>query len=255
MRYKLSLVMDVLFKLFVVVALIGFGYTIKEQQKINHDLIKTQMNTIVTITKLHPIQSEQQKKLVGNMIKDIQVSIKDTKPIGYNFDIPIQKFEAPKQKKPAAINSETNLKTDVNLSVDDMNKIIAYWDKYVNGGTPFKNKGDIFIKASKETGLDPVYILAHAAWESAWGNSSLARNKHNYFGIAAYDRDPYANAYVMGDDIDKGIIQGAKWIKSNYYNKGYTSLEKMISIGNYASASSQWIRGILSIMRTSYAVI
>ena len=83
----------------------------------------------------------------------------------------------------------------------DMNKIINHWDKYVSGGTSFKNKGAVFIQASKETGLDPVYILAHAAWESSWGNSSLAKNKHNYFGIAAYDHDPYNSAYVMGDTI------------------------------------------------------
>lgn len=147
-----------------------------------------------------------------------------------------------------------NLKIQTHLNSDDMNKIIDYWDKHISGGTAFKGKGDVFIEASRKSGLDPVYILSHAAWESKWGKSELAITKANYFGIAAYDFNPYSSAYVMGDSMEDGIINGAMWIKRNYYDHGYTNLNAMIQYGNYAS-DQNWSEGISNIMRISYDIL
>lgn len=147
-----------------------------------------------------------------------------------------------------------NLKVQTHLNEADMNKIIDYWDQHISGGTAFKGKGAIFIEASKRSGLDPVYILSHAAWESKWGKSDLAVNKANYFGIAAYDFNPYDSAYHMGDSMEDGIINGAVWIKRNYYDNGYINLNAMIQYGNYAS-DSKWSDGIANIMRISYDIL
>lgn len=147
-----------------------------------------------------------------------------------------------------------NLKASTHLTVDDMNKIIDYWDKHISGGTAFKGQGHVFIEASKQSGLDPVYILSHAAWESKWGKSDLAVNKGNYFGIAAYDFNPYDCAYHMGNSLEDGIVNGAVWIKRNYYDHGYTNLNSMIQYGNYAS-DQKWSEGISNIMRISYEIL
>ena len=174
--------------------------------------------------------------------------------VNYKFNIPQPSLKT--KRDPAEINSDSNLSSNLTyVTEQDMDEIINYWDRYVKGGTPFKGKGRIFIEASKESGLDPVYILAHAAWESGWGKSTIAEEKHNYFGIAAFDRDPYGYAYHMGDSLDSGIIKGAKWIKENYYDRGYTNLHTMIEMGNYASDNINWINGIVSIMKTSYSII
>lgn len=147
-----------------------------------------------------------------------------------------------------------NLKVQTHLDENDMNKIIDYWDSHIQGGTTFKGKGALFIEASRQSGLDPVYILSHAAWESKWGKSELAINKANYFGIAAYDFNPYSSAYVMGTSMESGIINGAIWIKRNYYDNGYTNLNSMIQYGNYAS-DQNWPEGISNIMRISYDIL
>lgn len=156
------------------------------------------------------------------------------------------------------INVYTDLSVMTTITADEMNEIIDYWAKLRNGNMPFSGKGQIFIDAAKESGLDPVYILAHAAFESAWGTSYYAANHHNYFGIGAFDSNPN-NAINYGNDgMANGIIQGAKWIADNYYSAGQTSLYTMrysqSGSHNYCS-STTWGDNIASIMRTSYQII
>lgn len=155
------------------------------------------------------------------------------------------------------INLYTDLSPMIEVDVDDMNYIIDYWDTQTDDGTPFKGQGQIFIDAAKESGLDPVYILAHAALETGWGNSKIATTKYNYFGIAAYDHDPYYSSYEMGTDLRSGIISGAKWISENYYKNGQTSLYTMrYNNGEHEYCTSNtWADSILSIIRTSYRIL
>ena len=88
------------------------------------------------------------------------------------------------------------------------------------------NSGKYFIKASNESGLDPRYLVAHAASESGWGTSDICRDKFNFFGISAFDASPYASASKWGG-VEQGIVQGAVWISRNYYAKGQTTLYTM----------------------------
>lgn len=214
---------------------------------------------------------ETKKEL--DILRDLQIYslrsifIKDPEPIDYpamenyllslQIDkdriIPVPRIDTRPRKK-YNISSYTDLAHTTRITSQDMNAIINYWETNYVGTTPFSGKGEVFIRAAEESGLDPVYLLAHAALESAWGNSYLGRTRHNYFGIAAFDSNPSA-AYHMGDSVDSGIIEGAKWIKANFYNHGCTNLQLMIDIGNYASAKSHWINGILHIMSKSYSII
>lgn len=141
----------------------------------------------------------------------------------------------------------------VYVTEDDMNIIISHFDP--NGTSPFYGQGRIFIEASKQSGLDPIYIFAHASWESDYGRSYLANDRGNYFGINAVDINPDA-ASNMGSNVEAGIINGAVWISNNYYKNGQTTLHSMIyGAKKYASAEDKWINGISSIMRESYSVL
>lgn len=89
--------------------------------------------------------------------------------------------------------------------------------------------GSAIVRAAKESGLDPRYILAHAAVETGWGNSDLAE-KGNMYGIGAYDSNPInsdSTKKYAHSNMDIGLIEGAKWIKNNYYNKGQTTVFTM----------------------------
>lgn len=146
--------------------------------------------------------------------------------------------------------SDISLNKD--LSVADMDRIIDGWDGHVRNGTRFKGHGAAFVEASKRTGLNPIIILAHAASESQWGNSDIAREKNNFFGINCVDSNPDAG-YVMGDDIDSGIINGAIWVQKNFYNNGYTTLQAMLD-ANYATDRA-WARNIVNIANSSVRIL
>jgi flagellar protein FlgJ len=49
--------------------------------------------------------------------------------------------------------------------------------------------------------LNPTVILAQAAIESGWGESTLAREHNNFFGITAYSKP---NAYWPGEGVQLG---------------------------------------------------
>ena len=160
--------------------------------------------------------------------------------------------EAVKALKESGIHPNTDIGANSKITTADMNRVIDYYDKHVRGGTPFKNRGEVFIKASRVTGLNPIYLFAHAACESSYGNSYLAKTRKNYFGINAVDSDP-GRASHMGDDIEEGIVSGAVWIKQNYYDNGYTTLSSMKNAG-YAS-DPNWARNISSVANTAISVL
>lgn len=133
--------------------------------------------------------------------------------------------------------------TDGKLTAEDLNKWI---DSRAPKNSLMRGMGEAFFKAGQESGLDPRYLVAHAAQETGWGTSNILKSKNNWFGIGAFDNSPFSSAKSF-EGREKGIIEGAKWISENYYNKGNTTLSKMKQAG-YAT-DPQWANRISSIMK------
>lgn len=64
-------------------------------------------------------------------------------------------------------------------------------NSYFNG-TALAGLGPAFVGAGRQYGVNPLYLVAHAIEESAFGASELAQTRNNLFGIAAYDSNPGA---------------------------------------------------------------
>lgn len=129
------------------------------------------------------------------------------------------------------------------------------WVRATSPGSPFNGQGNVFIQAQKESGLDARYILAHAALESAWGKSNIAKKYNNYFGIGAFDSNPDNASKFSNKALASGIINGAKWIAKNYYNSQYKqkTLYKMRfnnGVHQYAT-DPNWHTKIANIMKRS----
>ena len=111
----------------------------------------------------------------------------------------------------------------------------AYITKQGHIPTQYFN-GTELLKASSASGMDPRYLLIHAALESGWGTSTLAK-AGNLFGIGAFDSNP-----MNGMNYTGGFAVGAKWIRDHYYNKGNSTMRKMwnnSNPGNYSTTPSQ----------------
>ena len=65
------------------------------------------------------------------------------------------------------------------------------------------------------------------------------------------DENPH-NGFDLGDTFEEGIINGAIWIKENYYDEGKTTLDTMNK--SYCS-SALWKRDIRIIMTNSFRYI
>ena len=201
-------------------------------------------------------ESKEANEQVLAMLKDIR-NVQEKQNKALQVSTQKKKEEETKKNnilllKSTGIYGDMDLGSYSNLSVEDMDKIIDYYDSMINGGSRFKGKGYVFVEAAKETGLNPVYLFAHAACESSYGNSYLARTRNNFFGINAVDANP-GRADTMGDTVDEGIINGAKWIKSNFYDHGYTTLNSMHEAG-YASGES-WAKDIQSIANNGLEIL
>lgn len=125
--------------------------------------------------------------------------------------------------------------------------------------SPFIGRADVFIRASQVSGLDPKYIVSHAAIESDWGKSQIARDKGNYFGISCYNDSPYESSQNFSGGLEGGIINGAKWISNHYTNKGQSSVSSMIygnrnniyAQNNDGSPNEHWLEQITSVMASN----
>lgn len=152
------------------------------------------------------------------------------------------------------ITKQTDLSNRMNISSDQLNYIIDTCTKY-HPDSAFKGTGSAFIEASKKTGYDPIFLLSLAAQESGWGVSNLHRDKNNPYSIAMYDTSP-EDGYVMGDDFESGIVNGAVWIHKNYYDEGQTTLEEMNETGSKIYATDDnWVPAITAIMNECYQIL
>ena len=144
-----------------------------------------------------------------------------------------------------------NLGSWSEITVDEMNAWINKKCSSKSSST-FIGHGDAFIKAANMSGLDPRYILAHAALETGWGTSNICKTKNNYFGINAKDSSPFTSAYTFGSGIEEGVCGGAMWIRKNYYDRHKQRTIYMMNHDpngwhNYAS-DKEWGNKIASTM-------
>lgn len=212
-------------------AIVAFGCSI--HSRINA-FDKRVTNLELRIQKTHEAEAKLLKQL-----EELNESIIEIKMIQEQHRNALEET-----KEGLSIYSDLDAGQKVSLNADDMNRIIDGWTSHINEDSVLKGHGEAFIIASRETGLDPVYLLSHAIIESGSGTSYLARTRNNFFGINAVDSNPDL-AYNMGDDVDQGIITGAYWIKDNFYDNGYTSLYEM-AMGGYAT-NPKWASDIASV--------
>ena len=144
----------------------------------------------------------------------------------------------------------SNLKSKTNYTAADLNRLYSLMGA---NDSRLAGKGATFKAAEERYGVNALYLVAHSALESAWGRSKIARDKNNFFGISAYDNNPY-NAATKFDNVDSGILGAARWINEKYLSKS-TYPARGAYLGNKAggmnvnyATAPYWGESIASIM-------
>ena len=138
-----------------------------------------------------------------------------------------------------------DLRKPTNYTAEELDKVYSLMNIK---GSRLAGKGAIFKEDEERYQINALYLIAQSALESSWGRSQIAKDKNNFFGIGAYDTTPYDSAKSF-DDVDKGILAAAKWIRENYIDNGRTYLGNKSSGMNVLYASDPyWGEKIASIM-------
>lgn len=92
-------------------------------------------------------------------------------------------------------------------------------DKLLTGKGVLAGLGDAFAAAEKKYGINAYFGIAQAAEETGWGTSPIATQKHNIFGITAYDENPYGFATTF-DSPAECVEYWANFLKTQYLTPG-----------------------------------
>ncbi|MED4852626.1 SH3 domain-containing protein [Caldifermentibacillus hisashii] len=117
---------------------------------------------------------------------------------------------------------------DLTTPIDLDTQQIAMLNGYLRGMGRLEGQAGTFYAAGKATGINPIYLIAHAIHETGKGSSNLSKgiqvnNKivYNFFGYAAYDESANVSgaqyAYEQGwTSPEAAIMGGAANIAKNY---------------------------------------
>lgn len=145
-----------------------------------------------------------------------------------------------------------------------IDEIAGSYEGSYGAASLLRDQGQAFIDAAKESGVNEVYLLAHAILESACGCSPLARGTvsgaNNFFGISAFDSNPDAGASYAAaqgwNSPETGIKGGGAWIAENYLHAGQNTIYLMRfnlpSGGHQYATSLTWPMSIAKLMDRFY---
>lgn len=117
------------------------------------------------------------------------------------------------------------LRSKINYSSSAFNTLI---NNKVSSSSKMKNTASTFIKYQNEYGVNALVMAGVAGNESAWGTSSICKDKNNLFGLNAVDSSPGTSANTYAS-IDECIKQFAE----SYMSKGYLDPSDWRSKGGF----------------------
>lgn len=108
---------------------------------------------------------------------------------------------------------------------DYIARMCVYSEQNYGVTSNMRGLGATIIEAAQKYNVNEVYLMAHAAIESAWGCSKLSQGAYiNFFGIAAYDDAPEMGAEEAANNgwstPERAMLGGAEWISNNFINSG-----------------------------------
>ena len=112
-----------------------------------------------------------------------------------------------------------DLRTESSVTAVQINQYIDDYVKRTGKPSVLANKGQAFINAGKQYGVNALYLAAHAVHESGYGTSVISLAKNNLFGFGAYDLAPFVGA-MRFSTIEENIEYIAREIKATYLSSG-----------------------------------
>ena len=196
---------------------------------ISMDKLNKSMEALIEINEQQTIKIEElQSQIIDLQIDNEILEIEDTvnqieeeileieeeiPPITYNTNNIAHKSGYTAEQFDAIINK---VFTDMNKEITSMTTI-----------------GDSLYTIEQEYDVNGLYLLGIASLESGWGTSGLATKSNNIYGLLGR----------KFDSVDKCTEYMGSWIRSEYIDKGYDTLDK-IQTKYCPNGGSKWINDV-----------
>ena len=196
---------------------------------ISMDKLNKSMEALIEINEQQTIKIEElQSQIIDLQIDNEILEIEDTvnqieeeileieeeiPPITYNTNNIAHKSGYTAEQFDAIINK---VFTDMNKEITSMTTI-----------------GDSLYTIEQEYDVNGLYLLGIASLESGWGTSGLATKSNNIYGLLGR----------KFDSVDKCTEYMGSWIRSEYIDKGYDTLDK-IQTKYCPNGGSKWINHV-----------
>ena len=137
---------------------------------------------------------------------------------------------------------KNNVNIDMDLSIPSGLTLSDYKTVFANNASDknkiFEQNAEVFYNAEQKYKINGIFLAAVGIHESAWGTSSLAKDKNNLFGYTAYDRDPYNSATTFSSYED-AINTVAEALSKRYLHPaGTTITDGVIATGTYFNGTT-----------------
>lgn len=117
--------------------------------------------------------------------------------------------------------------------------------------TGLEGLGNVVIEVENKYNINALFIVSVMRLESANGDSRLAKNKNNLFGIAAYDESPYSSAFHYSSKEE--CVRDFGRIIHKYYLG--CDRETVNEINQKYSSSSSWAKQVVTLANECYEEI
>ena len=145
----------------------------------------------------------------------------------------------------AAYTIDSNLRNTADVTGGQLDTAIDA----ISPGSPLIGLGDTWVDVQSNRNINAIYMVAHAALESAWGTSYIAQEKNNIYGFDARDICP-AECADQYASFEQCIRQVMEYVDNEYLTPGGTYYEGATLRGmnvHYAT-DNQWAEKIATIM-------
>ena len=116
-------------------------------------------------------------------------------------------------------------------------------NQYLHGrSSPLEGIGGTLKACEAKYNLNCLFVLAIAILESGWGNSYIARKKHNCTGWGAIDSDPF-NGALKFKDFSECIETTVKGLFKHYVQLTIQEVNT-----KYCPTNPKWAGAICDIM-------
>ena len=135
------------------------------------------------------------------------------------------------------LNLTTDVMTKTNMTAYDVSKLTA--------GTGLEGIEQAVVDIERRYGINALFTLALATVESGAGESWLAVNRNNLFGIAAYDSDTDAAYYF--ESKAACVYEWGELIYEDYFCEG---LQTLVDINGKYASNPYWHSDVGSVMQS-----